>query len=153
MQLFRSLSYKSSCAHCTNTTTHASQVRVRSTFTLVAERAGVYDIANETKNHGSLTLDRDGVPQHTGNPQYGEECEQRAILGSTSCAPKESRLTQRGAMREVIRVVRKSREKVAPLQKQKNTRRLLSTRTTKTWRTYWRLHPEALGPLRQNWWT
>ena len=42
-------------------------------------------MAIETKNHGRLTLDRDGVLQYNGDLQHGEECEERALLGFMNC--------------------------------------------------------------------
>ena len=39
----------------------------------------------------SLTLERDGAPQYTGDPQYGEEMEERTLTGFRSSTTKESK--------------------------------------------------------------
>ena len=41
---------------------------------------------SEAKIHGYGNVDLEGVPRHSGDPRYGEEREERSLLGLTSCA-------------------------------------------------------------------
>ena len=46
---------------------------------------------SEAKIHGYGNVDLEGVPRHSGDPRYGEEREERSLLGLTSCATKETK--------------------------------------------------------------
>ena len=52
---------------------------------LRSAQIAVCDMAIETKNHGRLTLDRDGFLQYNGDLRLGEESEERALLGFMNC--------------------------------------------------------------------